>query len=159
MHLSCIKISSISKWTETSFHLSLITKEKGRVRPKWFPSLWYVQRKPCTYLASWLALSPNGPKWTSTWVSSPRSTIRCVQNDFYCILRKSCTYLALTLTLYLNGLKWNSAWARHLGVPTGASKMISKTMVRSGQTVYPSCVKISTICKQIEISFHLSLIT
>jgi len=30
------------------------------VRPKRFPSLWYVQRKPCTYLVSTLALSPNG---------------------------------------------------------------------------------------------------
>jgi hypothetical protein len=44
--------------------------------------LWYVWRKPCTYLASRLALSPNRPKWASTWVSSPRSTIRCIQNDF-----------------------------------------------------------------------------
>jgi hypothetical protein len=24
-------------------------------------------RKPCTYLPSWLTLSPNGPKWASTW--------------------------------------------------------------------------------------------
>jgi hypothetical protein len=27
---------------------------------KWFLSLWYIRRKPCTYLASRLALSPNG---------------------------------------------------------------------------------------------------
>jgi hypothetical protein len=30
-----------------------------------------------------LALSPNRPKRTSTWASSPTSTIRCVQNDFW----------------------------------------------------------------------------
>jgi hypothetical protein len=38
--------------------------------------------KPCTYLASRLALSPNRTKWAFTWALSSRSTIRCVQNDF-----------------------------------------------------------------------------
>jgi hypothetical protein len=38
-----------------------ITYELRRVRPKLFMSLWYVQCKMCTYLASRLALSPNGP--------------------------------------------------------------------------------------------------
>jgi hypothetical protein len=56
MHLSCIKISTITKRTESSIHLSLVTKEYHEVRPKWFLSLWYVQRKACTYLASRLAL-------------------------------------------------------------------------------------------------------
>jgi hypothetical protein len=98
MHLSCVKIRTISKWTKTSFHLSLVSSnsigciqnnflaygmfaepmhlsctnivskwtemifEFHPVRPKQFQSPWYVQRKPCTYLASRLALSPNGPK-------------------------------------------------------------------------------------------------
>jgi hypothetical protein len=52
MHLSCVKINTISKWTKTSFQLSLITKEYHRVRPKWFMCLRYIQRKPCTYHAS-----------------------------------------------------------------------------------------------------------
>ena len=39
---------------------------------------------------------------------------------------------------------------RHLGVPSGASKMISEPMVRSAQTVHLSCVKVSTISKQTE---------
>jgi hypothetical protein len=34
-------LSTISKWNETSIHLSLITKEYHRVHPKWFMSLWY----------------------------------------------------------------------------------------------------------------------
>ena len=37
---------------------------------------------------------------------------------------------------------------RHLGVPSGASKMISEPMVRSTQTVHLSCVKISTMSKK-----------
>jgi hypothetical protein len=36
MHLSCIKISTISKRIEMSIHLSLITTEFYRVHPKGF---------------------------------------------------------------------------------------------------------------------------
>jgi hypothetical protein len=53
------------------------------VRPKQFQSLWYVQRKSCTYLASRLALSPNSLNWASIWASSPWSIIGCVQNDLW----------------------------------------------------------------------------
>jgi hypothetical protein len=66
-HLSCVKINTISKRTQTSFHLSLVTKEYHRVHPKWFLSQWYIRRKPCTYFALTVTLSPNGPKQDSTW--------------------------------------------------------------------------------------------
>ena len=46
---------------------------------------------------------------------------------------------------------------RHLGVSSGASKIISEPC--SAQTVYLSCVNISTISKPTETSFHLSLVT
>ena len=57
MHLSCVKISSISNRTITSFHLSLVTYEYHRVCPIRFLSLWYVRRKPCAYLTLTLTLS------------------------------------------------------------------------------------------------------
>jgi gamma-glutamylcysteine synthetase len=60
-HLSCTDTNTISKRTKTRFHTTHVTYEFHRVRPKLFMSLWYVQCKPCTYLASRLALSPNGP--------------------------------------------------------------------------------------------------
>jgi hypothetical protein len=47
----------------------------------------------------------------------------------------------------------------HLGVPSGASKMISEAVVCSSQTVHLSCVKISTLSKKTESSFHLSVVT
>jgi hypothetical protein len=56
VHLSCIKICSISKRTESRIHLSLTPKEYHQVRPKQFLSLWYIQHKRCTYHASRLAL-------------------------------------------------------------------------------------------------------
>jgi hypothetical protein len=98
MHLSCVKICTISKQTEMSFHFSLITSEYHRVHLKWFLSLWYVQNKWCTYLASRLELSPNGPKRASTWASSSSNSIGCIQNDFLSCgvffkpVHLSCTY-------------------------------------------------------------------
>jgi hypothetical protein len=48
---------------------------------------------------------------------------------------------------------------RHLGVPSAASNIVFEAMVRLAQTVHLSCIKISTISKRIEMSFHLSLPT
>ena len=72
---------------------------------------------------------------------------------------KPCTYLALKLTPSPNGPNEIPHDPRHLGVPSGASKTISEPMVRSAQTVHRSCVKIITISKQTEASFHLSFVT
>jgi hypothetical protein len=70
VHLSCIEINTVFKWTKMIFHLTHVTKEYHRWCPKWFSSLWYVLRKLCPYLASRLILSPNRLKQAST-----RSTI------------------------------------------------------------------------------------
>jgi hypothetical protein len=44
----------------------------------------------------------------------------------------------------------------HVGVPLGASKMISEPMIRSAQTVHLSCAEINIITKLTEMSFHLT---
>jgi hypothetical protein len=61
VQLSCTDINTISKWTKMKFHTTHTTYEFHWVRPQLFMSLWYLQCKPCTYLVSRLALSPNGP--------------------------------------------------------------------------------------------------
>jgi hypothetical protein len=106
----------------------------------------------CTYLASRLAISFNGLDRASTWASSPRSTIRCVQIDFWgCgtfgvnrapILRQDYHYLQT------NWIK-HPLEPRHLGEPSGASKMISKPTVRLVQTLHLSCFKISNISNEL----------
>jgi hypothetical protein len=75
VYLSCIEVNIVSKRTQMSFHLTHITKEYHWVCPKWFLSIWYVQRKPSTYLVLRLTLSLNGPIRASTWPASHRSTI------------------------------------------------------------------------------------
>jgi hypothetical protein len=82
VHLSYVEINTISK--QSPNELALDPRHVGvhRVHPKWFPHLLHVRRKLGTYLASTFTLSPNGPKWASTWSTSSRSIIWCVQNDF-----------------------------------------------------------------------------
>jgi hypothetical protein len=67
----------------TDTNMAYVTKEFNRVRQKRFLRQWYVRRKPCNCLVSRLAPSPNRLNWASTWASSPRITIRCIQNDFW----------------------------------------------------------------------------
>jgi hypothetical protein len=48
MHLFYVKISTIFKQTETSFHLSHVTLENHRVRPKCFLHLVQTVHMSCT---------------------------------------------------------------------------------------------------------------
>jgi hypothetical protein len=83
LNLSYTDTNTISKWIKTRFDMTHVTLEFHQVCPNQFLIMWYIRHKPCTYLASRLALSSNGPNRASTWDSSPRSTIGCVQNDFW----------------------------------------------------------------------------
>jgi hypothetical protein len=83
VHLSCIDTYTISRRTETRFHMTHVTSEFHGVRQKWFLSLWYVRCEPCTYLAKSIAKSPNELNQACTRNSSLRNTTGCVQNDFW----------------------------------------------------------------------------
>jgi hypothetical protein len=48
---------------------------------------------------------------------------------------------------------------RHLGVPLGASKTISVSMVRLAQTVLQSCTNTTTVSKWIEMRFPMTNVT
>ena len=114
VHLSCIKISKISKHIELSFHLSPITQEYHRVHPKWFICLWCIRHKLCTYLAPKLTLSPNRPKRDFIWHISSRSSIGMRPNGFlsiWYVSYKPCTYVASRLALYPNRSNRPSTWA------------------------------------------------
>jgi hypothetical protein len=145
VHLSWVKISIVSKWIKTSFRLSLITKEYHWVRPKWLLNLWYVWCKSCTYLESRLTLSPNRPKWASTWASSPRSATRCIQNDFWPYGVYDTNH-APTLTPSPNGPKQDSTWPTS---PRSSIRCIQNDFWAHG-TFSANCapyIKISTISK------------
>jgi len=65
MHLPCIRINTIYKLIEPSFHLSLFTQEYQIVRPKWFLRLWCIRRNLWTYIALKHTMSTKGPKQDS----------------------------------------------------------------------------------------------
>ena len=138
----------------------------------------------------------------STWPTSPRSSIGCVQNDFraygtfganralilrqdyhylqmdrnelpveyhrvrakqylsvWYVWRKPCTYLALTLTPSPNGPNEIPHEPNHLGVQSGASKMIFEPMVRLAQTVHLCCADTNTVSKRTKLRFHRTHVT
>jgi hypothetical protein len=158
VHLSCIKMTTILKQTE----LSLITLECHRVHPKWFLRLCYVQRKLCTYLASRLALSPNGLNWASTWASSFRSSNRCVKNDFWAYGMFGANPAPIwhrhnhCLQTDRNKIPQDP---HHLGVSLGASKMIFEPVVCLAQALHLSCTDTNIISKRIKTRFHKTHVT
>jgi hypothetical protein len=116
MHPSCTDTNTLSKRTKTRFHMTHVTYKFHRVRPKLFMSLWYVQCKPYTYLVSRLALSPNGQN------RAPPDP-------------------------------------RHLGVPSGVSKTVYEIMVRLTQIEHLSCTDANNVSKQIKMRFHMTHVT
>jgi hypothetical protein len=112
VHLSCTNTNTISKWTNTRFHTTHVTYEFHRVRPKLFMNLWYVQCKLCTYLASRLALSPNGSSRAPPvprHLGVPSGASKIIYEPMV-VWHKPSTYLAPTLTLSQNRSKWHSTW-------------------------------------------------
>ena len=48
---------------------------------------------------------------------------------------------------------------RHLGVPSGASKLISKPMARFAQTVLLTCTNNNIVSNWTETRFHITYVT
>ena len=94
--------------------------------------------------------------------TSPRSSIECVQNNFlslWYVRHQPCTHLASRLASSPNTRNELRLEPLHLGVPSGASKMISDPMVHMVQTVHLSCTDTNTVSKQTKTRFHLTHVT
>jgi hypothetical protein len=110
VHLSCTNTNTISKRTKIRFHTTHVTYKFHRVRPKLFMSLWYVQCKPCTYLASRLALSPNEPNQAPPnrcHLGVPSGASKTIYEPMVCLTQTE-HLSALTLTLSQNRSKRDS---------------------------------------------------
>jgi hypothetical protein len=124
MDLSCIKVSTISKRTELSFHLN-----HGPIS------------EPIVCLAQTVLLSCTDSntvcKWTKMRFHMTHVPFLCVQNDF----RACGMFSAYEISTFSKR------------VPSGASKMNSQPMVCLVQTVHLSCTDTNTISKQTETRF------
>jgi hypothetical protein len=145
------------KRIESSFHFSLITYKYHWVRPKWFLRVRYVWCKLCACLAPILTLSVNGPKWDSTWPTSPRVLWVCPKwfLSLWYIWCKPCTYLAPVLTLSPNGVKQDSTWPTSPRGSIGCVQHDFWAYATFEATVHLSCIKIGTISKMDRIKLPL----
>jgi hypothetical protein len=96
VHLPCTDTNTVFKWTKMRFHMTHVTYNFYRMRPELFMSLWYVQCKPCTYLASRLALSPIGPKAPPDphYLGVPSGASKMIYEPMVCLTQtehNSCT--------------------------------------------------------------------
>jgi hypothetical protein len=72
---------------------------------------------------------------------------------------KPWTYLVSRLALSPNGPNRAPPNPRHLGLPSGVSKLIYEPMVRLTKTEHLSCTDANRISKQIETRFHMTHLT
>jgi hypothetical protein len=161
MHLSCADTNTISKRTKMRFHTTHVTYEFHRVLPNLFMSQWYVQCKPCTYLASRLALSPNRPNKAPLdprHLGVPRVHLKQFMSLWY-IWRKLSIYLAPTLTLSQKHIEMKF----HMTLVTLEFYRVPPILFWAYDTLdanlHQSCIKSSTISKRTEPSFQFGPIT
>jgi hypothetical protein len=124
--------------------------------------LWYVRCKPCSYLAQTITLSLYGLQRDFTWLTSPRSSIGCVQNDFWAYGMFGANHATILHQdyHYLQTQRNELPVEPHnRGVPSGASKMIFESIVCLAQTMHLSCTDTNTVSKQTKIGFHTTHIT
>jgi hypothetical protein len=109
-----------------------------------------------------ICTSPNKLNQVPTWASSPRSTIRCVQNDFWACGTFGTNHEPILCQdehyLQMNWIK-DPLVLHHLGVQSGASKMISEPTVCLAQTVHLSCIESNTISTWTKTRFQMTHVT
>jgi hypothetical protein len=99
-------------------------------------------------------------KWTKTKFHTTHTTyeFHWVRPQLFMSLWylqcKPWTYLVSKLALSANRPNRAPPDPRHLGVPSGASKMIYQPMVRLTQSEHLSWTDANTVSKQIETRFH-----
>jgi hypothetical protein len=139
VHQSCVKIITITKQTQSSIHLSFRHLRVPLGAAKMISE--HLVHSAQTMHLSCVKISTisNELGQASTWASSPRSTIGCVQNDFWPYGMFSTNHAPI-LNRHQHYLQMDQNKIPHdphlLGVPSGASKLIYEVGVRSAQTMH-----------------------
>jgi hypothetical protein len=113
VHPSCVKISTISKWSETSIHLSLITYEpSGASKMIFEPMVHFAQTTHLSCTDTNNVSKHTEMRFHMTHVTKKFHLVR--PNWFMSLWyfwRKSCTYLASRIAISANRLNRASTWA------------------------------------------------
>jgi hypothetical protein len=79
-------------------------------------------------------------------------TVVCSAQNHAPILRQDLHYLQMDRNEH-------PLEPHHIGVPSGAFKIISEPTVRLAQTVHLSCTDTNTVFKRAELRFHMPYVT
>jgi hypothetical protein len=155
VHLSCVKITTISKRTKVSLeprHLGLASGVSKMVSEL---MVCFAQ----TYHLS----------WTNTNIVSKHKEERFHMTDVLSGASRMISepMVCSSQTMHVSCIKISTISKRtdlllephHLGVPSGLYKMIYEPMVRLAQTVPLPCTDTNTISKRKEVRFHMMHIT
>jgi hypothetical protein len=106
-------------------------------------------------------MSPNAPKQASIWASHPGVPSGASKQflSLWYVWRNLGTYHAPKPNYLQKDRKEILLDPRHLGVPSGVSKMISEAMLRLVQTVDLSCTETNNISKLTETRFYMTHVT
>ena len=158
MHLTCTDTNNVSKWTETRFHMTHVTKEFHCVRPKRYSILWNVRCKPCNYLASrlqYLQMDQNELPLDPRHLEVPLGSSKPIFVPMVCLvqtLHLSC----VKITLSSNWLKRASTWASSPSSTIGCIQNDLCAYGTFGANRAPILCQDYTISKWTEMSFHLT---
>jgi hypothetical protein len=161
VHLYCTDTNTISKRTETRFHMTLSARSSiGCIQDNFRAdgtidtNCATILRQDYHYLQTESNKLPLEHRHlgeslgASKMISVPM--VRSVQAVLLYCTDTNTIPKQTEMRFHMTHSPWSSS---------GASKTISKPMVHSTQTVHLSCVKMTTISKRTQTSFHLSLVT
>jgi hypothetical protein len=157
MHLSCVKISNISDGLNRAppdpRHLVV---PSGASKMIYEPMVCLTQTKHLSCNDANIVYKRTKTRFHVTHVTYDfhRVPLKLFMSLWY-VQCKLCTYLAWKLDQYPKGPNKAPPDPHHLGVPSGASKMISEPMVRLTQTEHLS----HTVSKQIKTRFYMTDVT
>jgi hypothetical protein len=131
VHISCIKISTISKRTKSSFHLSLVTRSTIECIQNEFQAYGTFDTNCASILRQGLHYLQTD--WIELWLEPHHIRVslgvsKTISSLWY-IRHKSNTYLTLTLTLSPNGPDWDSTWPKS---PTSSSGCVQNDLWACG---------------------------
>jgi hypothetical protein len=161
LHLSCMEINTISKWTKTSFHFTHVTGEVHWVQPKNFHArgTFGANRAPILHRDSHRLRAdqselPLDPRHLGLPLGAPKM----ISEPIACLAQMG--YLScVEISTISKETKRASICHTSPRSSIGSAQKDFRAYSTFSATVHLSCMLINTISKQTKVIFHLTHIT
>jgi hypothetical protein len=161
VHLYCTNTNNVSKCTEMKFHMTHSPRSSiGCIQHDFrVDGTFDTNRAPFLHQGyHYLLTDSNKHPLEPCHLGVSSGASKMIFEPMVCLAQTVHLYCTDTNSLQIDRNKIPQSPTR-IGLPLGAFKTIFEPMVRLTQTTHLSCVKISTISKQTQTTFHLSLVT